>query len=83
MLTIRNVKPAKDLHVDRLTSAGRPSGENGQEQRPRRLGSMLAVVLVVLVGLLFFIHGCGKHDHDDELRLANVHAEQLFLVAHQ
>jgi hypothetical protein len=52
--------------VDQLEKRERRRAEN-REARP--LGMLVMIVLLVVVGLLVFAHGCGQHDHDDELLL--------------
>lgn len=42
---------------------------NGQETPPRWATPLTGVLLAMLVGLFLFAHGCGNHDHDDELML--------------
>jgi hypothetical protein len=55
-----------DLSSERKSSQDK---ENGQDHRLSWAGRLLAAALLVLVGLFFFVHGCGQHDHDDELLL--------------
>jgi hypothetical protein len=45
------------------------SGQDGQEKWPRWTGPLMFLGLLLLVGLFVFVHGCGQHDHDDELSL--------------
>jgi hypothetical protein len=67
MLALREVadriwdQPAEPVH--------HREGQDGQEKGPRWLGPLALVGLVLLTGLLVFAHGCGQHDHDDELSL--------------
>jgi hypothetical protein len=44
-------------------------GQDGQEKEPRWLGPLALIGLLLLTGLVVLAHGCGQHDHDDELSL--------------
>ncbi len=50
-------------------SEDRPGWSAAQPVERTPWAPLTAVLLAVLVGLFVFVHGCGEHDHDDELRL--------------
>jgi hypothetical protein len=53
----------------RAASSSVPQEPIAQDDRTPTAVRLAAVVLIVLAGLFVFVHGCGQHDHDDELML--------------
>jgi hypothetical protein len=75
ILKIRPPAPERSADMIAIRDVDRPlpmrePGQDGQSQRPPRLlPLLLAALLLLLTGLLLLAHGCGQHDHDDELLL--------------